>query len=153
MYADGVVVPHDQFKSHELLMRSAIREFPQAQYETALSLERGLGCIQNYSEAAFWYEEAAKRGHASAFNNLGALLKEGHGVAQDYAKAFICFSRGAALNLAESQYNLGLMYDQGFGCDADHDLALEWCRKAAYNGHEKAKSIIASLQEEGKIVW
>jgi hypothetical protein len=45
------------------------------------------------------------------------------------------------------------MYDQGLGCEADHDLALEWCRKAAYNGHEKAKAIIAGLQEEGKIVW
>ncbi|MHB8100074.1 MAG: tetratricopeptide repeat protein, partial [Sulfuricurvum sp.] len=99
------------------------------------------------------YEEAAKRGHAGAFNNLGVLYKEGHGVHQDYAKAFICFSRAAALNLPESQFNLGLLYDQGLGCEANHDEALEWCRKAAYNGHEKAKIIIQGLQEEGKIVW
>jgi hypothetical protein len=45
------------------------------------------------------------------------------------------------------------MYDQGLGTDADHDVALEWCRKAAYNGHEKAKHIIQGLQEEGKIIW
>ncbi|MBV5335089.1 MAG: sel1 repeat family protein, partial [Sulfuricurvum sp.] len=69
MYADGIVVTHDQFKTHELLIRSAVLNFPQAQYEAALSLERGLGCVQNFSEAAFWYEEAAKRGHAGAFNN------------------------------------------------------------------------------------
>ena len=142
-----------QFKAFELLLRAAVLEFPQAQYETALSLERGLGCAQNFSEAAFWYEEAAKRGNAHAFNNLGVLYKEGHGVLQDYPRAFICFSRAATMNLAEGQYNLGLMYDQGFGCEADHDTALEWCRKAAYNGHEKAKSIIRSLQEEGKIVF
>jgi hypothetical protein len=109
--------------------------------------------MQNYSEAAFWYEEAAKRGHGGAFNNLGVLFKEGHGVPQDYNKAFICFSRSASMNLPEAQYNLGLMYDQGLGCDADHDVALEWCRKAAYNGHEKAKHIIQGLQEEGKIIW
>jgi hypothetical protein len=153
MYADGVVVEHDQFKSYELMLRAAILEFPQAQFEAALALERGLGCVQNFSEAAFWYEEAAKRGNANAFNNLGVLFKEGHGVPQDYAKAFICFSRAASMNLAEGQYNLGLMYDQGLGCDMDNDTALEWCRKAAYNGHEKAKSIIRSLQEEGKIVF
>ncbi len=77
MYADGVVVTHDQFKAHELLIRSAILNFPQAQYEAALSLDRGLGCVQNFSEAAFWYEEAAKRGHAGAFNNLGVLTQRG----------------------------------------------------------------------------
>jgi hypothetical protein len=35
----------------------------------------------------------------------------------------------------------------------DNDMALEYCRKAAHKGHEKAKSIIRSLQEEGKIVF
>jgi uncharacterized protein len=116
MYADGVVVPHDQFKAYRVPPPCRVLEFPQAQYEAALSLERGLGCLQNFSEAAFWYEEAAKRGNANAFNNLGVLYKEGHGVIQDYAKAFICFSRAANANLAEGQYNLGLMYDQGLGC-------------------------------------
>lgn len=135
------------------MLRSAILGFAQAQFETALALERGLGCVQNFSEAAFWYEEAAKRGHSQAFNNLGVLYKEGHGVHQDYARAFLCFSRAAEANLPEGQYNLGLMFDQGLGCEANHDMALEWCRKAAYNGHEKAKTIIRSLQEEGKIVF
>lgn len=50
-----------------------ILELPQGQFETGHSLERGLGCMQNFSEAAFWYEEAAKRGHAGAFNNLGVF--------------------------------------------------------------------------------
>jgi TPR repeat protein len=45
------------------------------------------------------------------------------------------------------------MYDQGLGCEEDHDKALEYARKAAYLGHEKAKMIIKSLQEEGKIVF
>ena len=116
-------------------------------------LERGLGCLQNYSESAFWYEEAAKRGHAQAFNNLGALYKEGHGVSKDNQRAFICFERAAEHELAEGFYNLGLMYDQGMGVEEDHDQALDLCRKAAYAGHEKAKLIIAGLQEDGKIVF
>jgi TPR repeat protein len=122
-------------------------------YEVALMMERGLGCMQNYSESAFWYEEAAKRGHAEAFNNLGALYKEGHGVNKDYQRAFICFSRAAEKELAEGYYNLGLMYDQGMGVEEDHDIALDLCRKAAYAGHDKAKQIIADLQEDGKIVF
>ena len=134
-------------------MQAATREVPPAMYEVALMLERGLGCIQNYSEAAFWYEEGAKRGHLECFNNLGVLYKEGHGVVKDEAKTFICFSRAADGGLAEGLYNLGLLYDQGVGCDEDHDKALDLCRKAAYKGHQKAKDIIQGLQEDGKIVF
>jgi len=154
LYANGIGgVTHDQFKAYELYMEAAIREVPPAMYEVALMLERGLGCVQNYSEAAFWYEEGAKRGHLESFNNLGVLYKEGHGVNVDDARCFICFSRAAEGGLAEGLYNLGQLYDQGIGCESDHDKALEYCRKAAYKGHEKAKNIIKGLQEDGKIVF
>ena len=154
LYMNGLNgVAHDQFKAHELFMEAAVREVPPAMYEVALMLERGLGCLQNYSEAAFWYEEGAKRGHLESFNNLGVLYKEGHGVAMDEARCFICFSKAAEGGLAEGLYNLGQLYDQGFGCKQDHDKALDLCRKAAYKGHVKAKEIIKGLQEEGKIVF
>ncbi|MCX6052658.1 MAG: tetratricopeptide repeat protein [Campylobacterales bacterium] len=146
-------VAHDQFKAYELFMEAAIREVPHAMYEVALMLERGLGCLQNFSEAAFWYEEGAKRGNLECFNNLGVLYKEGHGVEQNEAKCFICFSRAAEGGLAEGLYNLGLLYDQGIGCEMNNDMALEYCRKAAYKGHIKAKEIIKGLQEDGKIVF
>lgn len=154
LYMNGLNgVLHDQFKAHELFMEAAIREVPPAMYEVALMLERGLGCLQNFSEAAFWYEEGAKRGHLESFNNLGVLYKEGHGISMDEARSFICFSKAAEGGLAEGLYNLGQLYDQGFGCTQDHDKALDLCRKAAYKGHVKAKEIIKGLQEEGKIVF
>jgi uncharacterized protein len=154
LYANGLGgVAHDQFKAYELYLEAATREVLPAMYEVALMLERGLGCMQNYSEAAFWYEEAAKRGHLESFNNLGTLYKDGQGVPQDDAKCFICFSRAAEGGLAEGLYNLGLLYDQGIGCEMNNDTALDYCRKAAYKGHEKAKEIIKGLQEEGKIVF
>ncbi len=125
----------------------------EAMYEVGLMLERGLGCLQNYSEAAFWYEEGAKRGHLESFNNLGVLYKDGHGVEMNETRSFICFKKAADGGLAEGLYNLGMLYDQGIGCEQNHDTALDYCRKAAYNGHEKAKEIIKGLQEEGKIVF
>jgi hypothetical protein len=146
-------VDYDQFKAYELFLEAAILEVPPAQYEVALMLERGLGCLQNYSEAAFWYEEAAKRGHGEAFNNLGVLYKEGHGVVQNFERAFLCFKRASDKGLATAYYNLGLMYDQGLGAEQDNDKALELCRKAAYGGHQKAKEIIQKLQNDGKIVF
>ncbi len=148
LHSDG-----DQFKAYELFLEAAILEVPPAQYEVALMLERGLGCAQNYSEAAFWYEEAAKRGHAEAFNNLGVLYKEGHGVVKNLERARHCFQRASEKNLPTGHYNLGLMYDQGLGVAQDNDKALELCRKAAYGGHSKAKTIIRQLQDEGKVVF
>ena len=154
LYANGIGgAEHDQFKAHDLYMEAATREVVPAMYEIGLMLERGLGCIQNYSEAAFWYEEGAKRGHVESFNNLGVLYKEGHGVEQDDARCFICFSRAAEGELAEGYYNLGMLYDQGRGCEMNNDKALDLCRKAAYKGHMKAKDIIKGLQENGSIVF
>ncbi len=154
LYMNGLGgVEHDQFKAHDLHLEAATLEVVPAMYEVALMLERGLGCIQNYSEAAFWYEEGAKRGHLECYNNLGVLYKDGMGVSEDEGRCFICFSKAAEGGLAQGYYNLGQLYDQGFGCEQDHDKALDLCRKAAYNGHEKAKEIIASLQEDGKIVF
>ncbi len=154
LYMNGLCgVEHNQFKAHELHMEAATREVPPAMYEVALMLEHGLGCLQNYSEAAFWYEEGAKRGHLESFNNLGALYKEGHGVVEDEARCFLCFTRAADGGLPQGLYNLGLLYDQGIGCEEDHDKALDLCRKAAYKGHPKAKEIIKGLQEDGKIVF
>jgi TPR repeat protein len=154
IYMNGLCnVVTDQFKAHNLHMQAAEREVPPAMYEVGLMLERGLGCLQNYSEAAFWYEEAAKRGHAESFNNLGVLYKDGHGVNQDRDRCFLCFSRAADADLAEGLYNLGQLYDHGYGCEMDHDKALDLCRKAAYKGHAKAKEIIKKMQEDGQIVF
>ncbi len=154
LYANGLDgVKHDQFKAYELFQEAAVLEVPQAQYEVGLMLERGLGCLQNFSEAAFWYEEGAKRGSLESFNNLGVLYREGHGVEQNDERSFICFFRAADGGLPEGQFNLGQMYDQGIGVEADNDKALDLCRKAAYGGHEKAKAIIKQHQQDGNIVF
>jgi len=154
LYMNGLCsVEIDKTKAHELYIEAATLDVPAAMYEVALMLERGTGCVQNYSEAAYWYEEGAKRGHLESFNNLGALYKEGQGVEQNDARAFLCFTRAADGGLPQGLYNLGLLYDKGMGCEEDHDKALDLCRKAANKGHVKAKKIIQGLQEDGKIVF
>ena len=55
--------------------------------------------------------------------------------------------------LAQAQFNLGAMYDQGLGCEVDHEKALEWCRKASFQGHQKAKDIMHRMQQDGQIVF
>ncbi len=154
LYANGNgVVEENHFKAFEYFERSAKVGVDLGQYETALRFERGLGCVQDFKQAAYWYEEAAKRGHAEAFNNLGVLYKEGLGVPQNYQRAFVCFSRASEKDLITAHYNLGQLYDTGLGVEQNNEKALELCRKAAYGGHEKAKNIIRKLQENGTIVF
>ncbi len=154
MYQHGnEVVQKDEEKAHKLFLDSAIAGVHLGQYQVGLLFEKGIGCIQNYSEAAFWYEEAAKRGHGEAFNNLGVLYKEGLGVEQNYHRAHVCFSRACEKDISTAYYNLGQLYDGGLGVEIDHEKALELCRKAAFGGHQKAKNIIKKLQESGKIVF
>ena len=73
-------VEQSPVRAHGLFLEAAIGGVPEAQYQVALQFERGITCAQNPSEAAFWYEEAAKRAHVEAFNNLGVCYKEGLGV-------------------------------------------------------------------------
>jgi len=154
LYASGQGgVEENHFKAFDYFQRSAIAGVELAQYETALRFERGLGCVQDFKQAAYWYEEAAKRGHAEAFNNLGVLYKDGSGVEQNYHRAFVCFSRASEKNLPVAQYNLGQLYDAGLGVEQNNEKALELCRQAAYGGHQKAKEIIKKLQENGTIVF
>ncbi|MBT5323157.1 MAG: sel1 repeat family protein, partial [Campylobacteraceae bacterium] len=77
LYFKGFGVDQDISKAFEYYLEAAIREVTVAQFEVALMLEDGNGCTKNESEAAFWYEEAAKRGNMDAYNNLGAMFKEG----------------------------------------------------------------------------
>ena len=154
LYASGKGgVEGNHFKAFDFFQRSAVAGVDLGQYETALRFERGLGCVQDYERAAYWYEEAAKRGHSEAFNNLGVLYKDGIGVEQNYHRAFVCFSRASEKNLPVAQYNLGQLYDAGLGVEQNNEKALELCRQAAYGGHQKAKEIIKKLQENGTIVF
>jgi TPR repeat protein len=41
----------------------------------------------------------------------------------------------------------------GLGCQEDKEKAIEWCRKAAFQGHPKAKGIIQRMQQDGQIVF
>lgn len=43
--------------------------------------------------------------------------------------------------------------NQGVGCEANQEKAIEWCRKSAFNGHQKAKDIMHRMQQDGQIVF
>ena len=48
--------------------------------------------VQNYADAAKWFQLAAAQGHAGAQHNLGVSYENGQGVVQDYRKAHMWFN-------------------------------------------------------------
>jgi TPR repeat protein len=56
----------------------------------------------------------------------------------------------AEQGLARAQFNLGVMYANGQGVAQNDDEAGKWLRKAAEQGHEGAREIIAENKEFSK---
>ena len=60
---------------------------------------------------------------------------------------FYRVKKSAEEGQAEAQYFLGLIYFIGKGVDRDKQEALKWFRKAAEQGHAKAKEDLSILSQ------
>ncbi|MFA0633128.1 hypothetical protein AB4549_10375 [Vibrio breoganii] len=60
-------------------------------------------------------------------------------------KAVALFKKSAENGNSNAMYNLGRMYQLGRGIDRDIDLAIQWMRKAAKLGNEKAKDRLQKM--------
>ncbi|MDO4626090.1 MAG: tetratricopeptide repeat protein [Pasteurellaceae bacterium] len=88
----------------------------EAQFYLGIKYAKGLGVAQDYSQAEYWYKQAAKQGVAEAQFNLGKI-------AQDYSQAMYWYEQAAEQGLAQAQSNFGAMYEQGRGVTQDYSQA------------------------------
>ncbi|MDT8416040.1 MAG: serine/threonine-protein kinase, partial [Flavobacteriaceae bacterium] len=71
-----------------LLLPSAKSGIADAQHRVGYIYHYGLGGqAQNYAEAKYWYEQAAKQNLSVSKNNLGVMYENGQGVAKNYDQA------------------------------------------------------------------
>ncbi len=101
-----------------------------SQSKLASKYERGDGVLQDYKQAAYWYQKAADQGLPKAQQTLGKFYEEGVGVAQDFEQALYWY-REAAFN----DYYLGLarlarMYELGRGVNRDLNIAVKLYQKS-----------------------
>ena len=59
-----------------------------AQAIMGLLYQDGRGVTRDYTEAALWYDRAARQGHREAQFNLGTMYRYGVGVARDLVEAY-----------------------------------------------------------------
>jgi TPR repeat protein len=103
----------------------------------------GYSIQQNQEQAAYWYELAAKKGHAEAQYNLARLYATGDGPPRDQEQALRWIGAAASQGYAPAQARFGIYYATGRGIAQDHRLAYFWLTLAFLRGdrsHEKLRA-------------
>lgn len=94
-----------------------------AQKDLAKMYLLGVGAIQDYQEAAKWFELAASNGDSDSQFQLGYLYLNGMGVARNKTKAEFWFEKAANQNHKEAE----IFYKACVGvADAEYDVALRY---------------------------
>ena len=109
-----------------------------------------IGLDIDYSQAAEWYEKAAKNGLDHAQNNLANMYAYGVGVAQNYEKAFYWYSQAAERMNQEAMSNMANCYYMGRGVEQDYCKAAEFHTKAAHLGYANSQEVLGEMYMEGK---
>ena len=121
------------------LHRSAAQGLPEAAYHLGVTYDRGAGVAKDRRKAVRFYRRAAKLGHPRAQHNLAVALATGR-AARDLSEAVSWLQEAAVAGLPESQFSLGLFVENGIGTARDRASAIAWYRRAARNGHVRAKA-------------
>ena len=93
--------------AHEQLTYLAINDGAEAQYNLAFMYYGGEGVTQDDKQALYWFEQAAKLGHAHAQDKLAYMYLNGRGVDVNRAQAYAWYTLAAengiflAKNIAE----------------------------------------------------
>ena len=86
---------------------------------------------------------------ASAYYDLGQIYYWGlGGKKKDYKKAVQYYKQAADLDYPEALWNLSVCYDNGTGVSKNHNLGIEYARKAANLGLQDAKDYLEQLRQE-----
>lgn len=76
------------------------------------------------------------------------MLRDGLGIKQNYANAATFFKNVSERGITDAHYNLGLLYLDGHGVEQNQEQAEQLIKKAANNGHEKARQLVEEWRTE-----
>jgi localization factor PodJL len=131
------------------LRAAAVKGDPAAEYEIALRYAEGRGVPRNLSEAAVWFERAAKQHLIPALFRLGGLYEKGLGVTKSLQTARRLYSMAAEAGNAKAMHNLAVLYAEGVGGKPDYQTAARWFRKAADHGVNDSQYNLGILYARG----
>lgn len=142
----GRAVEQDDELATAFCLRAARLGYGPAMQDLAVSYEAGLGCQANLDEALHWYEKAADHGQHRAGFAVARILEEQRQCYDETIAAW--YRRAAEAGYDEAQYAMGYLYELGYVFELDAEVALEWYRLAAAQGHESAIEAIRDMSDE-----
>ena len=101
-----------------------------AEYRIGKLYATGLGCKQDYGDAARWFQLSADKGYKYAQYSLAGLFRRRQGVEQDDARALELYTASAQQYFPYAAYELGKMYRDGIGCEKDAEASEQWYKQA-----------------------
>ena len=132
-----------------VLRAAALKGDPRAAYEVGLRYAEGKGVPANYTEAAKWYERAARGDIVPAMFRLGTLHEKGLGTTKDMAAAKRFYEQAAARGNAKAMHNLAVIEADGGNKGPNYTAAAGWFRKAAERGIADSQFNLGILYARG----
>jgi hypothetical protein len=131
------------------LQSQAKRGDLDAQYELAMMYLKGRGVAADGKQALRYLQDGADKGDEKAITRLGIVSFKGEVGPPDYKKALQLFNQVSDTSVL-AQYYLGEMYAGGSGVKRNYNTAIDWYKKAADGGFNRASGKIINLEEEIK---
>lgn len=133
----------------QLAMLRKLQKLKQKQQENK-TLADNYYHQQNYPEALYYYEQAAKLGEVSSQYLLGKMYDDAKGTEQNKQQAAHWFTQAAKQGHSQAQATLGYMYSKGDGVNQDYSQAANWYEEAAKQGRIDAQHNLAYLYSQGQ---
>ena len=103
---------------------------------------------KNDAEALKWFAKAAEKNHADAIYNMGLMKYLGLACIINYNEAASWFFKGYLLDNINATFGLATLYLDGRGVEKNMSRAKEFLKIAADKGHQKAASLLESLNKQ-----
>lgn len=127
----------------EYLERAAKAGSPEAQFELAQLLEKGLGVPQDLDRALELYKQSADQGFADALNDLGFIYFQGGlNITRDPVLGLDYFQAAADQRHPQAMYNVAALIDDGVIPDRTLEDAAEYLYRALRSGSEDVYTIL-----------
>jgi len=105
--------------------------------------------MRDYPQAVRRLEPLAAKGNPEALYRLAGLYRIGRGVGKNFDIAKSLYLEAAGAGHAEAQFALALLLEKSTGARSQVE-AREWYRRAAAQGHQRAREKLAGMREPGE---
>jgi len=150
MYEKGLGVEPDLHKAMELYQEAANNGYVSAYCKIGEFYSNGKGVTPDPKKAFDNYMVAAEQKDGYAQYIIGRCYDIGYGVKKNDEQAFRWYKASAEQGNAEGQYCLACCYNIGQGTERRKKDIVEaefWLKKAAAQGHEKAKKALEMFKK------